>query len=168
MYRTKPARLMMPPVLGYLIVLAGVCAQTTAPSHPQEIILTQQSPQALFPLDEAWVKAGKTIVSVGMVEVHNPDSAGFSVAVSLSGCSANNGQPEIPAGSLGVYPAGEAGGWYALDLGPALKRIRTAGQSARATCLKLLLKPFRPTADWSKLRVTVSPPQWKDPPASTK
>jgi len=139
---------------------SGTAAQ---PGQAHEVTLTQQSPQAAFPLDQERVKKGMTTVSLQLIRIENPDRANFTVDVKLSECAAGAPTNEIPVGSLGTYPAGEAGGWYALDLGPALKQMNSAGQPLSHTCLKLLLKPLHASTDWRKLRVTVSSPQWRQP-----
>ena len=168
MCKTKPAPLAwMFLDFSWAVAFAGVYAHAQGATHPREATLTQKVPLSIFPLDEQELKADKSVVTVQILRVSNPDEIGFSVRVTLSGCAGDAAQHEAPVGSLGVYPAGQTGS-YALDLGPALKQIRPAGQPVGSTCLRLQLKPLRSSADWSKLRVTLSSPQWAEPPMNAK
>jgi hypothetical protein len=159
-------------ILVVLVTLLGTKANAPVQEHQsgraRAITLSRQSPQAAFPLDEQRVKQGRTTVLVQLIRADNPDHAEFTVDTKLSDCSAGAGKPQVPVGSLGTYPAGQTGGRYALDLGPALKQISAAGQPLSHTCLKLLLKPLHPSTDWKRLRVTVSAPQWKDSPENVQ
>jgi hypothetical protein len=168
MCKPRPAPLAwMYLAFAWIIALAGVCAHAQDATHPPEATLTQKIPLSIFPLDEQRLKEGKSVVNVQILRISNPGDIGFSVRVTLSGCNGDAAQHEAPVGSLGVYPAGQTGS-YALDIGPALKQIRAAGQTAGSTCLRLQLKPLRSSADWSKLRVTLSSPQWTEPPMNAK
>jgi hypothetical protein len=151
----------------WMMAFAGVYAHAQGATHPREATLTQKAPLSIFPLDEQRLKEATPVVTVQILRVSNPDDVGFSVRVTLSGCARDAAQHEAPVGSLGVYPAGQTGS-YALDLAPALKQVRAAGQSVGSTCLRLQLKPLRSSVDWSTLRVTLSSPQWTEPPMNAK
>jgi hypothetical protein len=161
---TRPlssALLLAVAVCSGIVVLAA--ARQEQPDHSREVTLSRQAPNATFPLNEQRLKQGKTIVAFQLGKVYNPDRAEYSVQVILAGCGDAAGAREAPVGSLGVYPTGQEGGRYALDLGPALKQVLTQGQTLRTTCIKMQLKPMRASTDWKRLRVTVSSPQWSDP-----
>ncbi|HEX7286650.1 MAG TPA: hypothetical protein VF532_10750 [Candidatus Angelobacter sp.] len=143
------------------VVLAA--ARQEQPDHSREVTLSRQAPTASFPLDEQRMKQGKTIVALELKKVDNPSHAEYSIEVTLAGCNGAASSRQAPVGSLGVYPTGQEGGRYALDLGPALKQLLALGQTLRNTCLKMQLKPMRAATDWKRLRVTVSSPQWSDP-----
>lgn len=156
----------------YGTVLLALCVWSSAAmgaphgtgegSHAGEVVLTQSAPHAVFSLDEQHVSKGQTTVVIRLVKQENPDHADFSVAVTLVGCHGGNETQTAPVGSLGIYPAGLTEGSYAFDIGPALKQMR--GMRLEHVCIKLELKPMRTSTDWRRLRVTVSRPEWKQPP----
>jgi hypothetical protein len=131
-----------------------------------ELTLSQSAPQAIFPLDEERVNKGETTVLVRLVRAENPDHIDFTVDVSLADCRAGAESSSTAIGSLGVYPAGQVGGSYALDLGPGLKRMLAHSYETGQICLKLQLKPLRTSANLKNLRVTLTRPEWKMPPRS--
>jgi hypothetical protein len=151
-----------------LTVFAWRSVAMGAPRDPgegalsREVVLTKSAPRADFPLDEEQVSKGRTTVVIRVVGQENPDHADFSVAVLLVGGHGGNETQTAPVGSLGIYPTGENEGSYAFDIGPALKQMRSA--SPRQVCIRMELKPMRAAADWKRLRVTVSRPEWEKPP----
>jgi len=152
-------------------VWAGIAMGTTLRSgdpeqQKRELTLSQSTPEAVFPLDDQRVKKGETTVLVRLVRADNPDHADFTVTAVLVDCRGGAESQSVAVGSLGVYPTGTTGGSYAMDLGPGLKQMGAARHEPGQICLKLQLKPLRPSVDWKKLRVTVMSPEWKEPPKS--
>jgi hypothetical protein len=136
------------------------------PEEQQDLTLSQGTPQIVFPLNEQRVDRGQTTVIVRLVRADNPDRADFTVTVALVSCGSGLESRSVAVGSLGTYPTAEVGGFYALDLGPGLKQMRATGLQTRQICLKLELKPLRASVEWKNLRVTVTRPEWKEPPRS--
>lgn len=147
------------------VAAAMSAARDDGDRKPQpEVVLTQSTPQAVFPLDEQRVNHAQTTVVVRLLRQDNPDHTDFSVALVLAGCKSGEESRVVPVGSLGTYPSGQTEGSYAFDLGPALQQMRGFGIQLGEICLKLEVKPLRPSVNWKRLRVIVSSPQWKQPP----
>jgi hypothetical protein len=132
----------------------------------REVVLTQGAPHAVFPLDEQRVIKRQTTVVVRLLRQENPDRAAFSVSFMLAGCHGGKETHVVPVGSLGTYPSGQTEGSYAFDIKPALQQMRSAGFPLDQICVKLELKPLRASVNWKRLRVTVTSPEWKQPPAN--
>jgi len=125
---------------------------------PSQTTLTQQSPEAVFPLDYARIKRGDVLL-LQLVAVDNPQHATFTVNVMLvPSATVIDSSQRVPVGSMGVYPDQENHGLYTFDLAPAIRQLK--GQ-ARDACLVIQLKPLHPSSGWNRLRVTVTNPQWK-------
>lgn len=152
--------------LALAVCVLGTASASTADGGErrprEEVVLSQATSKAVFPLDEGRLSQGQTTLVIHLVREENPDRAESSVSVSLVDCKGQDSRVE-PVGALGKYPAGEVQGKYAFDIGPALKQIRAAGVSGDV-CMKLELKPLRAAAKWNRLRVTVSRPEWQQPP----
>jgi hypothetical protein len=151
-----------------LIFAVGfVCGSATASAlqtkvqseTPSQTTLTQQSPEVVFPLDDAQVQRGD-ILLLRLVAVDNPQHADFTVNVALApGATTMDSSQRVPVGSMGVYPAQENHGLYTFDLAPAIRQLKG---HARHACIVLQLKPLHPSREWNRLRVTVTNPQWKE------
>ena len=150
--------------LVWVAAVLGAARDAGDGKPPREVVLTQGTPQAVFPLDEQRVNNGQTTVIVRLVRQENPDRADFSVSLMLAGCKGGEKSHVAPVGSLGTYPAGQTEGSYAFDIGPALQQMRGAGIQLGQVCLKLEVQPLRASVNWKRLRVTVSSPEWKQPP----
>ncbi len=149
----------------WIVTVLGAVGDVGDRKPPREVVLTQGTPQAVFPLDEQRVNQRQTTVVVRLVRQDNPDHADFSVSLILAGCKGGEESRVAPVGSLGTYPGGQTVGSYAFDIGPALQQMRGAGFQLGQVCMKLELKPLRASANWKRLRVTVTCPEWKQPPA---
>jgi hypothetical protein len=149
----------------WVVSVLGAVGDAGDRKPPREVVLTQGTPQAVFPLDEQRVNKVQTTVVLRLVRQDNPDRADFSVSLVLAGCRGGEESRVEPVGSLGIYPAGQTEGLYAFDIGPALQQMRGAGFPMSQVCMKLELKPLRASVNWKRLRVTVTSPEWKQPPA---
>jgi len=132
--------------------------------QPRDVVLSQRASEVIFPLNQERIKKGETTVLVRLVRAENPEHVNFAVSVTLAECRGGT-KGTAPVGAMGLYPSGRTEGSYAFDLGPALTSLHNMGAGRGEVCLKLVLKPMGAGADWKRLRVTITPPEWQQPPA---
>jgi len=128
--------------------------------RPQAVKLTNNQTEGSFAVSPDTLASAPPVLALSFTRVVNPANTPFEVFVYLSYRpveTAGTAPRRILLGNGSLYPADRPGG-FRLRASAAFAKLK----AAKATDVRLVLemKRLRPAEPWSKVEVTVAPPQW--------
>jgi len=148
-----------------LVVALSIVAQQAKPTgtqaRPESIELTNNQTTGSFAVSPDVLAIAPPVLGLSFPRVVNPANTPFSIFVHFSyrTAKATGTSPEkILVGNASLYPADRPGG-FRLRTSVAFEKLKRA----KATDIRLVveMKRIHPAQPWTRVEMTVAPPQWQ-------
>ena len=130
-------------------------AETVA--NPEQVVtLTPEHPAASFPINRETLAGSPPILRLPVTEVVNPARTPIGIYVYL--CPARKSAEKLLVGNFALFPPDHPGA-FLMGASKAWADLRSRGYPGDVG-LRVELKRIHPEKPWTRLKITVAPPQW--------
>jgi hypothetical protein len=143
---------------------AGTAVGAAVPKHAASITLTDRRPAAFFRVSRETVSDAPPVLHVLVPRVVNPAGTALLVEVYFTvepaGGAAALPPRRISVGHFAFFPANRGSG-YVMNTSTAFRELKSMSAANEEIRLWFELRRLHPEKPWTKVEVSIAPPEWK-------
>jgi hypothetical protein len=135
------------------------------PPAPTRVTLTDDHPEGFFLIPPEILSSPPPVLALNMTQVVNPAETPFQVFVYLScrpgsGAARQSKAVKLLVGNVGLFPP-DRPARFLLRASTAFRKLKATNPNPADVRLLLEMKRIHETKPWTRVEVTVAPPEWR-------